>query len=62
MALGRHKLWTSVEIVADVRSVGRLEKGVKLVETYISRSGTVLPLDVAVFAETEGDPNTSAPT
>lgn len=57
VALDRHKLWTSVEIVADVRSVGRLEKGVKLVETYISRSGTVLPLDVAVFAETEGDPD-----
>lgn len=51
VALGRHKLWTSVEIVADVRSVGRLEKGVKLVETFISRNGLVLPLDVTVFAD-----------
>lgn len=48
VALGRMKLWTSVKIVTDVGSVGRLEKGVRLVEEYILRSGPILPLDITV--------------
>lgn len=48
VGLGRHKLWTTVQISAD--SALRLQKGVSHVEAYIARSGSVLPLTIIVFA------------
>lgn len=49
VALDRNGLWTTIDVRTDCTSIGQLAKGVGLVETLLTRTGGVLPLDVTVF-------------
>lgn len=51
VALGRHRLWTSIEVVTDAMSMKQLDQGTRLLETILSRIGPILPLDITVIAD-----------
>lgn len=49
--LGRHRLWTQIQVAADYKSVDRFAKSTGLDETFLSRSGTVLPLIIKLSVD-----------
>lgn len=46
VALGRHGMWTNIRVITYFNTEEKLAKDHNMVETYLSRSGCVLPLDV----------------
>lgn len=46
VALGRHGMWTNIRVITYFNTEEKHAKDHDMVETYLSRSGCVLPLDV----------------
>lgn len=49
--LGRHRLWTDIQVTADAKSVDRFAKSAGLVETFLHRSRPVLPLTIKMVVD-----------